>query len=1609
MSLRTEQLKSDLIKKVAKETKIRLGEKQAPEVERFIEELFRNVPPKDVLSKDTDTLFGMAVSFWKFSAHGQVPSRSIRVYNPDIEVHGWQSDHTVVEVVLADKPFIVDSVTSAIRDLDLTVHLAIHPVIKTVRDAKGDRVETVPASSRQKAKAGEVVDSYLHLQITAQSGKQRLREIEAKINEVVDDVIAAVDDWLPTKDVLLQTLEGLKKTPPKNISTDLDETCAFLQWIYDNNFTLLGYRDYNFKKGKGGVQVTVNVENGLGILRKSKARVFEDRNYLARPLHENEIVHITKTTKKSTIHRPVHMDAIAVHKLNAKGEAVGAHLFLGLFTSIAYSSSPRAIPLLRKKVDRTMERSGLSRSGHDGKALANILETYPRDELFQISDDELFKIAMGVVYLQDRQRVALFVRQDEYERFVSCLVYVPRDVYTTSLRVQIQEILENAYNGEMSDFYVTLSDSPLARIHMLVNFKPGERPDVSTAETEETLLESTRSWDDQLADAIMGTYGEEKGQELFRRYKSAFSAGYRERFLPRSAISDIDHLEEVLNNDNIGMNLYRPIEVDEDEVRFKVYHREESIPLSDILPMLENMGLKVMTELPYTVRPTNGPASKVMIHDFGLETGDGSAVDLAAVRGIFQETFARVWVGDVENDGFNRLVLGAGLTWRETTIFRAYSKYLRQAAFTFSQNYIEDALARYPDMLRLLIDLFTTQFNPQAAKDRDKNCSKLNKKISSYLDGVANADDDRILRRFHNLVQSTLRTNFYQEEKKGVPKFHLSFKLDSQKIDELPLPRPMVEIFVYSPRVEGVHLRGGKVARGGLRWSDRREDFRTEVLGLVKAQNVKNAVIVPVGSKGGFVVKQPPAGGDRKAFLTEGVACYKTFIRGLLDLTDNLKGGDVVPPKNVVRRDEDDPYLVVAADKGTATFSDIANEISQEYGHWLGDAFASGGSIGYDHKKMGITAKGAWESVKRHFRELGKDIQTEDFTVAGVGDMGGDVFGNGMLLSKRIKLVAAFNHLHIFLDPNPDPAKTFAERQRLFDEVNGWDDYNQKLISKGGGIFERSAKTIPLSPEIQKLLGVTANSLPPTQVLSAILKMKVELMWFGGIGTYVKGSSESHADAGDRANDAIRLNGSELNCKVVGEGANLGVTQLGRIEFGRNDGYINADFIDNSAGVDCSDHEVNIKILLDSVVEEGDLTHKQRGELLAKMTDEVGELVLRDNYLQSQAISVVRSHGASVLDHQIRLIRFLERSGRLNREVEFLPNDEELAERLADKESLTRSEISVLMPYAKIWIFDELIESDVPDDLYLHKDLINYFPVPLRKTYATEISNHRLRREIIATAITNEMVNREGGFFVLQMQEESGLEPADIVRAYLIVQDVFRLREVWEAIEALDNIVPADVQAMMLLEVNRLIERATLWFLRNESIPLAIEDNIKKYEAGVSDLAKSFDKALSEEARAEVNSKAGELVKQGVPKALAQKISGLMILLSGCDIVRIGSRHKLEIPQVSELYFSIGDRFSLGWMRASAERLSVESHWQKLATTALIEELYQHQFNLTRTVLKTVGKFKKAETDIAKWAAANEKMVIGTERLIGELRLAKYVDFSMLSVASRQLRGLNEE
>jgi len=1597
--------KAELITHLIDDTRERLGGDAGEAAADFIRLYYGHVPPADMAARRREELLGAALAHWKFAAERTPGAAKVRVYNPDLEEHGWTCDHTIIEVVNDDMPFLVDSVAAALTRRDIPIYLIVHPILRLRRD--GGRLAGLDE--------GGSAESFLHVEVARQPG-ERLPEIAAELDKVLADVRLAVGDWQPMRDKLREAVRELETAPGSLPEEEVAEVREFLRWLYDNNFTLLGYRAYAISGTGRTAKVSAAPDTDLGLFRDPDFRAYREfddldklrpelRAFLSRPA----ALEINKTDAVSTIHRPVSMDAVSVRRFGtkggAKGKVTGQHLFVGLFTSNAYNRSALGIPLLRLKVQRVIEQANLTPGSHDAKALVNILETFPRDELFQVDDDHLLATSLEILNLQERQRVALFLRRDPLDRFVSCLTYVPRDRYDTNFRHRLQAIMEKAFGGACGDWFTQLGDAPMARTHMFIHTAPGAIPDYDAAAIEAEVAQAARSWADQLQDALVGAHGEQTGLALFQRYQRAFGSGYHERFTGEVAVGDIGLIEKTLAGGGIGMSLRRPLEAAEHQIRFKLYHPESPIPLSDALPMLEHMGLKVIDEIPFTIRPEGD--GLVMMHDFGLETRDGRPIDLGAVRDKFQDAFLRVWRGEVESDGFNGLVVRAGLAWRGVVVLRAYCKYLRQAGIAFSQAYMEQTLLENPGLAGLIVDLFRARFDPAEGKDRDKRAKAILKEIAAGLDAVSNADQDRIVRRFVNLVEATQRTNFFQPGADGAEKPYVSFKLDSHAIEELPLPRPLVEVWVYSPRTEGVHLRGGRVARGGIRWSDRREDFRTEILGLMKAQMVKNAVIVPVGSKGGFVLKNPPPASDREAFLAEGIECYKTLMRGLLDVTDNLKGNDIAPPASVVRRDRDDPYLVVAADKGTATFSDIANGVSADYGFWLDDAFASGGSFGYDHKKMGITARGAWESVKRHFREMGHDTQAEDFTVVGVGDMAGDVFGNGMLLSPHIRLLGAFNHLHIFVDPDPDAAASFAERKRLFDlPRSSWADYDPKLISKGGAVFERSAKTLKLTKQIKDRFDIEQDTVTPSELINVLLKAEVDLMWFGGIGTYVKAADESHADVGDRANDAHRVDGGELRCKVLGEGGNLGITQRGRIEYALAGGRLNTDAIDNSAGVDCSDHEVNIKILLGSVVAAGDLTLKQRNELLASMTGEVAELVLRDNYLQTQAISRACFQGAEFLDDQARLIRHLERDGRLNRAVEFLPDDEALAERAAARKGLTRPELSVLMPYAKLWLYDTLLQTDLPDDPRLVNDLVRYFPEPLHETYRAAIEGHRLRREIIATHVTNSMVNRVGGTFMLRLMEETGMPPAEIARAYTIVRKVFRLRDLWQDIEALDGKVPAVLQARMLNDINRVIERATLWFLRKGNQPLDIGAHVAEFRAGVAALADNLEAALPDHYMKGLAERAAPMADQGVPKDLALRVAAQINLISGLDIVRLAAAAKRDVVEVSKVYFSVGGRFRFGKLRAAAEELSADSHWQKLAVTALIEELYAHQAALTGQVLAVAGKAKDADAAVGKWAERNGTVVARAEQMLAELWSGEVNDLSMIAVAGRQLQTL---
>ena len=1605
-------LKAERIEQVIEHLHGRMDKKRAASIERFIRLFYQRATADDLAEGSVENLYGAALSLWKFAESRDLNAPKARVINPRVDEQGWKSSHTVIEIVNDDMPFLVDSITTNLNRKGFTVHLVIHPIVRVRRDAKGRLLEIVGAKSQ--AKANNVVsESHMHVEISAQSSPQVLDEIQATIETVLVDVQFAVEDWRAMLAKVDEAIVELQDNPPPASAEETEETVSFLKWLADNHFTFLGYREYAHKSTAKRATHKAVADSGLGVLRNPDFHVLADTKGGLTELSAEvqyflglaEPIIVTKANIRSTVHRAVHMDYIGIKTFDSKGRVKGERRFVGLFTSVAYNQTPEQIPFLRRKVRRTIELSGLGAASHDGKALANILDSFPRDELFQIPEQQLHDTAIGILEVHERPRISVFYRRDPFNRYVSCLVYVPTYRHSTELTELIGKAIAQAFNGYVSVSFIHVGDSPLARIQYIVATKEEEKPEPPRGELEELLHVVARTWSEDLHDELVEQFGEERGNQLWHRYGNAFPAGYSEAFSAQEAVLDVEKMEEVLTSERVGMNLYRAIEAPDNALQFKLFHHGEPLPLSDTLPMLENMGFRVIDEHPFDIRP-DGDDSVIWIHDYGLEVSADVKFALHDVKEKFQEAFVRVWYGELENDGFNRLVMQAGLEWRQIVILRAFCKYLRQTGITFSQAYMENTLAANIGITRDLVSLFMARFNIKDRKRAARDQVTLVQKIETELDAVANLDEDRILRRFLNLVRSILRSNYFQRAEDGGPKPYVSFKIDSQNIAELPLPRPFVETFVYSPRAEAIHLRGGKVARGGLRWSDRPEDFRTEVLGLMKAQMVKNAVIVPVGAKGGFVAKRLPTEGGREAVQAEVIECYKTLIRGLLDLVDNIADGKVVPPKDVIRYDDDDPYLVVAADKGTATFSDIANGVAIDYGFWLGDAFASGGSEGYDHKGMGITARGAWESVKRHFRELGHDTQTEDFTVVGVGDMSGDVFGNGMLLSQHIKLIGAFNHLHIFVDPDPDPATTWAERKRMFEMPrSAWTDFDAKLISKGGGIFDRSAKSIKLTPEIKQTFNIKADSVTPNELIRTMLKSEFDLLWFGGIGTYVKSEAESNLEVGDRANDALRVNGKELRARVVGEGANLGVTQRARVEYAFAGGRANSDAIDNSAGVDCSDHEVNIKVLVDSVVSVGDMTEKQRNKLLVDMTDEVAELVLRDNYLQTQAITSVQDRGPAHLEPQVRFMRALERAGKLDRDVEFLPDDELLAERDAKGLAFTRPEIAVLLAYSKMTLYEDLLETDLPEDPYFATDLVSYFPSALRKKFVQSIEKHSLRREIVATQIANSVVNRAGLTFVNDVVEDTEISAADIARAYVAARDAFDLRVLWADISGLDNKIAANLQTDMMLAVENLIRHAAMWFLKNVPQPMDIAGVVKTYAPGIAAVADNLDGQLADLESAALQERIAGYIEQGVPGDLAGRVAGLEAMRSVCHVVHAATGSGRPVDEIGRTYFAIGARLGLDWLRAAAERIELQDHWQRLAVGAIIEDLYGQQRTLVNRIMDRANGALDEQT-ITDWAEANKSTVSRTSGLISEFRLSGNVDLAQLAIVNRHMRSM---
>ncbi len=1617
MALQPAVRQSGLMEEVTALVRERVGSEDLDLVLAFVTGYYAGASPDDLAERKAADLYGAAAAHLNLARRRTPGTPKIRVYNPRIEQHGWQSTHTIVEIVTDDMPFLVDSVRMVLNRRGYTSHLVVHPVMR-FRRAEDGRIDAVLPVDE----AGEetLVEAVIHIEADRQTEPEVLDAMAAEVRSALDDVRAAVEDWGRMREQLRRSIEDLRSSPPPVEREEMEEAHAFLEWIGNNHFTFLGFGAYRVERTGGRDRFVPEPGTGLGLLRDEGGRASGAFSNLPPPRRRGgqgpELLLLTGADARSTVHRPSHLDSIGIRRFDAAGKVCGEHRFLGLYTSAAYNRVPRDIPLLRRKASEVLRRAGYPRNSHAAKALQNIIDTFPRELLFQIPATELFETSLGILHLQERQRLRLFVHPDRFGRFYSCIVFVPRDRYTTRSRRVVQGILEEAFGGTDTEFTVRLSESVLARIYFVIRAGAKRAPSYDVAELEERLRVVSRTWADDLHDALLESFGEEHGTRLFRRYGEAFRADYRETYSARVAVLDVEKMEHI-EESGIEMSLYRPLEAGEGRLRFKLFQAGHPVSLSDALPMLENMGLRVEDEHPSKIKRTG--TSRVWLHDFGMLHGEGPEFEPDRIDETFREAFARVWSGEVENDGFNRLVLRAGIGWREIVILRAYCKYLRQAGVTFSETYMQDALAANPRIAAMLVELFHARLDParqraepdakDAAMEQIDSELKVMIRIEASLDEVANLDEDRILRSYIGVIRATLRTNYYQPGAGGSPKPYLSFKLDPHRIPELPEPRPKYEIFVYSPRVEGVHLRGGLVARGGIRWSDRREDFRTEVLGLAKAQMVKNAVIVPVGSKGGFVPKKLPVEGGREAVQAEGIACYRIFIRGLLDVTDNLVGGKVAPPSGVVRHDGDDPYLVVAADKGTATFSDIANALAHEYDFWLGDAFASGGSHGYDHKGMAITARGGWESVRRHFRELGIDTQTTDFTVIGIGDMSGDVFGNAMLLSRHIRLVGAFNHLHVFIDPDPDPEAAFAERERLFALPRStWDDFDRSVLSAGGGVYPRSAKSIPLGPEARRALGIEAGSLTPNELIAAMLKAPVDLLWNGGIGTYVKAKRESHAEVGDRANDVVRVNGDELRCRIVGEGGNLGLTQLGRIEFAASGGRVNTDAIDNSGGVDCSDHEVNIKILLNEVVAAGDLTGKQRNRLLSEMGGEVAALVLRNNYLQTQALSIAASQSAAMLEVHSRLIRRLERDGELDREIEFLPGAEEIAERLAAEGRLFRPELAVLVAYVKIGLFQRLLAATLPDEPFVVNELRAYFPSALRERYAGRIPAHRLAREIVGTAVANEMVNRCGITFAFRLGEETGADDADIARAYLVAREVYGMRGTWEAIEALDNVVGADVQVTMLLETRKLVERGARWLLRNRPRPLDVERDIGHFADGTAVLRRGLRDLVAGASRTAIDSATGRLVERGVPEALALEVASGNDLLSALDVVEVASSAAIPVEAAAAVYFALGERLDLHWLRDRIAALPRDNRWQALSRAALRDDLFAQSSALTLDALRLeMGEASPAER-VEAWLEQNRIPVARCRQILGDLASAGQTDFTMLSVAMGEIRALRQ-
>lgn len=1584
---------------------------QAAVLQRFARIYFSSAAEDELMVRSVEDVYGATLSCWQFIQQRRSGEMKARVFNPDYENHGWQSVHTIVEIVCDDMPFVVDSVRMLLTSQQLSLY-AIHYCVMNVKRDRKHQLQT--ANDWLKAGKDTHPEAIIYVEFDHHSDPQVLASLEQQLLDVLAEVQACVTDFAAIRQRAEECAAFLAKPAEADRKEHYQEAREFILWLLNNHFTFMACDEFHIEEDGQEQYVVRDGERDLGLFRHNRAsrdrlKLTDLEDEVRDFITSSHIVSFMKSGTRSRVHRPAYPDYVVVKFFDKDGRISRGVRFLGLYTSMVYIETPDNIPFVREKLNAVRSMADFAPGSHSAKELNRILEVYPRDELFQSSAEQLCRTAVSILHIQERRQTRVYLRKDSYSRFISCLVYTPRDVYNTELRQKIEAVLRDEFDTLDIEFNTYFSESVLARTHFTLRLNPATPVQFDEARVARRIQQVVRSWPDDLLSALTEQVGEELGNHQYHRYRDAFPAGYRESFTARTAVADIQHMEYLCSRSDgqLAMSFYRELEEDDNELRFKLFNRDTILPLSDVIPVLENLGLRVLGEHPYEIVCADG--QRIWIHNFLLRYTLSDSINIAAVKTLFQDSFSAIWQGKAENDGFNRLVLGAQLGWKDIAILRAYARYMKQIRFGISESYIAETLCRYIDISAQLVHLFHLRFDLREVtpEQRDAESGACGEALIAALDGVEQLNEDRTIRRYIELIKATLRTNFYQADDDGSSKSYLSFKINPAAVTDMPLPRPMFEIFVYSPRVEGVHLRGGRVARGGLRWSDRSEDFRTEILGLVKAQQVKNAVIVPVGAKGGFIAKCLPKDGGRDAWLAEGIASYQTFISALLDITDNLVEGHVVPPEHVVRHDDDDPYLVVAADKGTATFSDIANEIAVKRGFWMGDAFASGGSIGYDHKKMGITARGAWISVQRHFRERGINIQQTDFSVVGIGDMAGDVFGNGMLLSEHICLVAAFNHMHIFVDPAPDAERSFAERKRLFElPRSSWDDYSRELISKGGGVFSRAAKSIVITPEMKTCFAIDADRLAPNDLISAILKAPVDLIWNGGIGTYIKASSERHSQVGDKANDGLRINGSDVRAKVIGEGGNLGMTQLGRIEFGLHGGASYTDFIDNAGGVDCSDHEVNIKIMLNDVLDSGDLTRKQRNEIFMSLTDEVGQLVLHNNYRQTQAIALAYRDCLVRLDEYSRLIHEFEAAGKLNRALEFLPDDDTLLERKAADTGLTRPELSVLVSYTKADLKEQLNHPQINEDPYVDRILETAFPKVLAKKFHEPLYRHRLRSEIIATQLANDMVNYMGITYVNRLHDSTGATVCDIAAAYITARDIFSLEKYWQEVNALDYQISTDIQEDMMVDLIRLVRRASRWFLRNRRANMDIDAEVSRFRPAVQGIAGSLGQMLKGSALERWQQVYEERVNAGVPETLAAVSAGAVNLYSTLGIIEAADLTGRPLATVAEAYFEMGEHLSLNWFMQQVNGLPSTTHWEALARETLRDDLDWQQRSLTVGILNSQQDGCSLADTIAAWEAEQSGLVERWQSMLSELKAAGQIEFPMVSVALRELLDL---